>query len=106
MNNLQVYKELTFIECYDWDVKTITASLDTVAKLLQEQQFLNLGSELINKSNIKRIFTKELNDVDKVVYSVADKTVRSQLQAEIDKRIKDGLRVNVGIVQNLLAKYQ
>lgn len=106
MNNLQVYKELTFIECYDWDVKTITASLDTVSKLLQDQQFLNLGNELINKSNIKRVFTKELNDVDKVVYSVTDKTVRSQLQAEIDKRIKDGLRVNVDIVQNLLAKYQ
>ena len=95
MANLNLYQQLTYIETYDGDVKTITASIDTVSALLKDEQFLNLGNELINKSNIKRVFTKELSDVDKVVYSIEDKNLRSQVQADIDKRLKDGLRVNV-----------
>lgn len=106
MANLNLYQQLTYIETYDGDVKTITASIDTVSALLKDEQFLNLGNELINKSNIKRVFTKELSDVDKVVYSIEDKNLRSQVQADIDKRLKDGLRVNVWIVQNLLTKHE
>ena len=98
MSNLNLYKQLTYIETYDGDVKTITESLETVSQLLKDEQFLNLGTELINKSNIKRVFTKELSDVDKVVYSISDKNVRSQVQADIDKRIKEGFRVNVDVV--------
>lgn len=105
MNNIKVYQELTYIETYDWNVKTTTASIDTISKLLNEQQFINLWNELINRSNIKRVFTKELSDVDKVIYSIEDKTIRAKVQADIEKRIKDWLRVNVEIVQNLLSKY-
>lgn len=106
MNEIKKYEALTYIETYDWNIKTTTANIETISKLLNEQQFLNLWNELLNRSNIKRVFTKELSDVDKVVYSIEDKTVRAKLQADIEKRIKDWLRVNVEIVQNLLQKYQ
>ena len=102
---MNVYQELTYIETYDWNVKTTTASIDVISKLLNEQQFINLWNELLNRSNIKRVFTKELSDVDKLIYSIDDKTIRMKIQADIEKRIKDWLRVNVEIVQNLLSKY-
>lgn len=106
MSNLKLYEELTYIECYDWEIRTTTAKLETINKLLKEEQFLNLWNELLNKSNIKRIFTKELDDMDKIIYSIEDKNIRSQIQLEIDRRTKEWLRVNVGIIENLLAKYQ
>lgn len=106
MNELKVFKNLTCIECFDGEIRTTSASLDTIYNLLKEEQFLKLWNELINKSNIKRVFMKELSDVDKVIYSIEDKSLRERLQAELDKRMKDGLRVNVEIVQNILEKYQ
>lgn len=105
MKELKIYQELTYIECYDWEIRTTTASIETISKLLNEQQFINLWNELINRSNIKRVFTKELSDVDKLIYSIEDRTIRMKVQSDIEKRIKDWLRVNVWIVQNLLSKY-
>ena len=105
MNGIKNYEELTYIETYDWNIKTTTASIEMISKLLNEQQFLNLWNELLNRSNIKRVFTKEISDVDKVVYSIENKTIRAKIQSDIEKRIKDWLRVNVEIVQNLLQKY-
>lgn len=105
MNEINIYKELTYIETYDDQIRTTTASLENVSKLLKEEKFINLWNELINVSNIKRVFTKELSDIDKVIYSIQDKTIREKIKAEVDKRKKDGLRISVGIIQNLLDKY-
>ena len=80
--------------------------MDVIWKLLQEVQFLPLGEELINKSNIKRVFTKEISDVDKVIYSIEDKNIRRKVMAEIEKRNKEWLRVNIDVVENLLSKYE
>ena len=41
-----------------------------------------------------------------VLYSIEDKNLRNKITAEINRRTKDGLRVNVGIVSNLISKYQ
>ena len=106
MSNIKQYQELTYIECYDWEIRTTIVWLDIIKKLLDEQQFLHLWNELINRWNIKRVFTKELSDVDKVICSIEDKNIRRLIQKEIEKRIKDWLRVNVEIVENLLSKYQ
>lgn len=106
MNELRIFKNLTYIECFDGEIRTTSASLETISELLKEEQFLKLWNELINRSNIKRVFIKELSDVDKIIYSIEDKNVREKLQAELDKRAKDWLRVNVEIVQNILSKYQ
>ena len=105
MNEINIYKELTYIETYDDQIRTTTASLENVSKLLKEEKFINLWNELINVSNIKRVFTKELSDIDKVIYSIQDKTIREKIKVEVDKRKKDGLRISVGIIQNLLDKY-
>lgn len=104
MGTIKQYEKLTYIECYDWEIRTTIVDIEVIHKLLDNQQFLHLWDELINRSNIKRVFTKELSDVDKILVSIEDKTIRAKLQSEIDKRIKDWLRVNVEIVNNLLSK--
>lgn len=106
MSNIKQYQELTYIECYDGEIRTTVVWLDIIKRLLDEQQFLHLWNELINRWNIKRVFTRELSDVDKVICSIEDKNIRRLVQKDIEKRIKDWLRVNVEIVENLLSKYQ
>ena len=104
-NSINIYKELTYIETYDGEVKTTTASLEQVSKLLKDEQFINLWNELINKSNIKRVFTKELSDVDKVIYWIQDKQLREIIKEEVNRRKKDWLRVSIWVIQNLIDKH-
>jgi len=40
------------------------------------------------KSDIKRIQRKKLSDVEQVIYSIEDKTIRKQVQEEMIDRIK------------------
>lgn len=108
MNEIKQYETLTYIETFDGEVRTVNHKLQVVENLLKsDDKFLNIWwTELIAKSNIKRVFTKELSDVDKVIYSIEDKTIREQVKKDVEKRLKDWLRVNVEIVSNLLCKYQ
>lgn len=106
MGEMKKYEQLTYIECYDGEIRTTIVWLDVIKKLLDEQQFLHLWNELINRGNIKRVFTRELSDVDKIICSIEDKNIRRLVQKDIEKRIKDWLRVNVEVVENLLSKYQ
>ena len=106
MTNLNIYKELTFIETYDNEIRTLTASVEDVSKLLKEEKFLNLWNELINVSNIKRVYSTEMTDVDKVIYSIQDRQIRDKVKADVEQRKKDWLRISVGVIENLLSKYQ
>lgn len=106
MTWLNVYKKFTYIETYDWELRTTSADLESVAKLLKEEKFLNLWNELINTSNIKRVYMKELSDVDKVIYSIDDKNLRDRIKADVENRRREWKRINVEVVQNLLTKYQ
>ena len=103
--SIKVYEELTVIETYDWEISMTPVSIETISKLLKEEQFIHVWNELINKNNIKKIFRKELSDVEKIVYSIEDKTIRAKIESDIDKRIKNWLRVNVWVIQNLIQKY-
>lgn len=107
MNELKIYETLTYVECYDWEVIVTPTPLEQVEKLRRTaDKFIRLGNELVAIWNIKNVKAKTLSPVEQVIYSVEDKFIRDKLKADIDKRLKDWLRVNVEIVQNLLSKYQ
>ena len=89
MGNIKQYQQLTYIETYDGEICAIPVDMKIIAKLIQEQQFLQVGNELINRSHIKRVFTKEVSDVDKVIYSIDDKIIRNKIIEEINRRTKD-----------------
>jgi len=105
---MKLYKELTYILCKDWEIFETPATLEQVEALYNaNSNYIKLWNDLmIMKSDIKRIYKNALSPVEQIVYSVEDKFIREQLQADIDKRLKDWLRVNPEIVQNLLSKYQ
>lgn len=106
MNEIKIYKEMTYIHCYDWEIYETTASLEVVENLRKNAElYIRVWDTLINKSNIKTITKKQLSDVEQIIYS-QEKPIRELLQADVEKRYKDWLRVNVPIVQNLLSKYQ
>ena len=86
MGNIREYQKLTYIECYDGEVRTTPVAMEIIWRLLKEEQFLSLGNELINRANIKRVFTKEVSDVDNIIYSIEDKNIRNKIMAEINRR--------------------
>lgn len=106
MNEIKIYKEMTYVICYDWEVYETPVDLETVKSLRRNaEQFIQIGDTLINKTNIRTITKKQLSDIEQIVYA-QEKPIREKLQADIDNRIKYWLRVNVEIVQNLLSKYK
>ena len=105
MNEIKVYKEMTYVECYDWTIYETPAEFEKVVQLRKNADlYVQIWDTAIAKWNIKTITKKQLSDVEQILYS-QDKFVREQLQKEIDDRIKNWFRVNVEIVQNLLQKY-
>lgn len=106
MNSIKIYEQLTYVYCYDGEVIITPTPLEQVEHSLHTaDKFIRLGNEIVAIGNIKDVKVKVLDPVEQVIYSIEDKTKRDRLKADIEKRVKDGLRVNVDIVQNLLAKY-
>lgn len=106
MNEIKLYQEMTYVECYDWAIFETPAPFEQVMQLRKTADlYVQIWDTAIAKWNIKTVSKKKLSDVEQIIYS-QDRFVREQLQKEIDERIKKWLRVNVSIVQNLLQKYQ
>ena len=101
-NTLKVYKELTYIETYDWEFYATEVERATVEKLSNQNKFLNLWSETINTWNIKKIFTKQVDEIDNALLMITDKNLRARVQAEVDSRRKNWTRLNMEIYQNIL----
>ena len=107
MNQIKVYEKLTYIECYDWKVVITPTPKETVKALRKSaDRFIDLWNQLIAIWNIKNVEEKVLSPVEQIVYSIEDKFIRDRLKADIDKRNEAWMRINVEIVQNLLAKYE
>lgn len=107
MNDIKVYQKLTYIECYDWEVIVTPVSKEQVDHLRETaERFIKLWSQSVAIGNIKNVEEKELSPVEQVIYSIEDRIIRNQVKSDIEKRLKDWLRVNVEIVQNLLSKYK
>jgi hypothetical protein len=74
----------------------------TVEKLANQNKLLNLWSETINTNIIKRIFSKQVDEIDNALLMISDKNLRARVQAEIDNRRKQWTRLNMEIYQNIL----
>ena len=101
-DSLKIYRELTYIETYDWDLYATCESKSNIEKLANSNKFLNLGNELINTNSIKRIFNKEVDEIDNALLQIADKNLRARVQKEVDERRRNWTRLNMGIYRNIL----
>ena len=107
MWGIKQYEQLTYIECYDWNVIITPVPKEQVDHLREtSERFVKLWNQSVAIWNIKTVTEKELNPVEQVIYSIDDKILREKIKSEVEKRLKDWFRVNVEVVENLLSKYQ
>ena len=102
MNEIKIYKELTYIQTFDWEIFTTTVWVDKLNDNLNKWKFVKIWNELLNVSNIKHIFTKQVDEIDNALLQISDKNLRARVQAEVDKRRKEWNRMNLEIYQNIL----
>lgn len=101
-SSLKVYRALTFVLTTDGDLYTTTATPSEINKIAERSRFLQLWEDYINTSFIKKIFTKNVDEVDNAILQIADKDLRSRVQNEIERRRKDWYRVNMDVYRNVL----
>lgn len=107
MVNLTEYHELTYIYTYDEEVYCTVTKKAVIDQIINNKdvQFLNLWSESLNKSNIKKVSEKAPSDIDKILFSIDDRELREKVKQEIKEREKNWYRVNPAIIQNLILKF-
>lgn len=102
--NLKIYNSLTFILTADGDLYTTTASPSEISRIAEKSKFLQLWNDYINTSFIRKIFVKQMDEVDNAILEITDKDLRSRVQVEVDKRRKDGYRMNMEVYKNILSR--
>ena len=103
MHEIKIYEELSYIYTFDDKVYPTPVAVKDLEKLLNSNnKFLNLWSDLIAISSIKRVESKKVDSVDNSLLQIKDPDLREKATAEINKRRKNGDRVNIEILKNIL----
>lgn len=104
--SLKVYKELVYIETFDGELIPTAESKEELQELLKNSdKFLDLGDELLSKSAIKRIIKKKIDEIDNyILHNIQNIPLRNRVQSEVDKRKKDGARINMDILLNIIER--
>lgn len=102
---ITLYKELCYIETYDWDVIALADDFKAIADELNNwSKFMNLWTEMIAKSSIKRVFKKNADEIDNMIVMISDKQLRSRVQKEVDERRSQWKRLNKEILDNIITR--
>ena len=104
--SLKVYKELVYIETFDGELIPTAESKEELQELLKNSdKFLDLGDELLSKSAIKRIIKKKIDEIDNyIIHNIQNIPLRNRVQSEVDKRKKEGARINMDILLNIIER--
>lgn len=104
--SLKVYKELVYIETFDGELIPTAESKEELQELLKNSdKFLDLGDELLSKSAIKRIIKKKIDEIDNyILHNIQNIPLRNRVQSEVDKRKKEGARINMDILLNIIER--
>lgn len=106
MNEIKIYEELSYIHTYDDKVYPTPLDLETINKMLESSKFINLGTELINVSNIKRVETKKVDSVENAILQIKDAELRDRVRNEVKKRKSEWKITNMEILKNILTRLQ
>lgn len=103
MNEIKEYQELSYIYTFDDKVYPTPVSVKDLERVLNgSNKFINIWNDLIAVSSIKRVEARQVDSVDNSLLQIADTNLREQATAEINKRRKNGDRVNLEILNNIL----
>ena len=103
-NAIKVYEELSYIYTFDDKIYPTPMSVKELEIMLNQSssRFINLGSDLIAISSIKRVESKKADSIDNAILRIEDKNLRSQVDAEIRRRRTEGKKINLEIFNNIL----
>lgn len=66
---IRLYKQLTTIQTYDWEIMT-EISIDNMQKLLDsEWKFIRIWNEIIAKTQIKKVFIRQIWGIESFILS-------------------------------------
>lgn len=102
MWNLKLYEELSYIYTYDDMIYPTPLKLNELEIILNQNKFLNLWTDLIAVSSIKRIETKKVDEIDDALLRIEDKELRYKVESIIKQRRKDWRRVNLKVFDNVV----
>ena len=96
MNEIKIYEELSYIYTYDDKVYPSPVAIGILEKMLNwTSKFINLWSDLINVSNIKRVETKKVWTIENALLQIQDVELREKMTSELNKRKQEGKTKNM-----------
>lgn len=102
MNDIKVYKDLTYVETTEWELFILEDDAEEVKKVVANEKHLDVWTALIHTSYIKKVYKVDPNNVDQMVIGIQDKNIRAQVQARVNERRMNGQRLNTAIVANII----
>ena len=102
MNEIKIYETMSYIHTYDDKVYQTPLTLEVINPLLERSKFLNLGTDLINVSNIKRVESRKVDSVENAILQIEDTELREKVKMEVKKRKSEWRSTNMEILNNIL----
>lgn len=104
MDAIKIYEELSYIYTFDDKIYPTPMTVKELEIMLNQSgsRFLNLGTDLIAVSSIKRIESKKADSIDNAILRIEDKEIRSLVDAEVRKRKIEWKKLNMEIFRNIL----
>ena len=104
MDAIKIYEELSYIYTFDDKIYPTPMTVKELEIMLNQSgsRFLNLGTDLIAVSSIKRIESKKADSIDNAILRIEDKEIRSLVDAEVRKRKIEWKKLNMEIFKNIL----
>ena len=103
MNDITIYSELSYIYTFDDKVYPTPIAVGDLERLLNwNNKFLNLWTDLIAVSSIKRVESKKVWTVENALLQIKDPELREKVSLELDKRKAEWKPTNREIFQNIL----
>lgn len=103
MNDIKLYEELSYIYTFDDKVYPTPIGVSDLERLLNwNNKFLNLWSDLIAVSSIKRVESKKVWSIENALLQIKDSDLRDKMSMELEKRKSEWKSTNMEIFQNIL----
>jgi hypothetical protein len=105
MNAIKEYKELCYLTTYDNEVYVMAdETIESIERKL-DSKLLNVGDGFIAVASIKKVEFKTADDVDNAIIQIKNPDLKERVRAEIRNRKAQGLKVNLAILENVIAKF-
>lgn len=105
---IKVYTEISYIETFDGEQIAVNIPIQWLKERIynDKEKFIQVGSDFINKSIIKRFYSRKVDEIENAILNIANKEIRDKVKVDIENRKKEGKRINLEILSNVIKKYE